>query len=411
MAEGRAVAAEGRAVIASNNAEGSANRAASIASLTAVTRDLTNHRMALGGILTKHVLVDETYHLASLADDNKVYKNNVLATTLQAETVQDLVLEHGDVLESKFPIAAVNAEGEAMASVAHAGTEFIAVAIRGITLTVTIKALTDCKVYFYEQFMGPPETGQSDVDGTATSEMDFTANQISDHEIVRSQSSGYVILRIKATGNILCRTSIIADSNNRMIDQELLLPVRERCVLPKMNPALLFAYKAGTPVQTYGGATGYADRGFNSLAVGDGVGTNFNVSLPIEALGDTYLIPHDVVDYYIVFIEANTVVTVSNSTGVLETHVGGASVSFEAPETVSFGPQSGEHPSNPDFHSHYTLGACMVYFKQAVFLKDEQATRCERVFCDRLEAQVCRFFGSGGCHCFFYIGRYGHHGS
>ena len=307
------------------------------------SQDLYEGELSLGGVFTKHCLVSDTYNIASLNDDNKIYLDGVLNHTIQSNEIYSLALTAGAVLESEYPISAVTNEGESIASSVHAGTRFVCAFVRSNNFEITIKALTDCTVDFYEIIRtAGTDTGTEDINAAP----DFSQNLTKDQIFVRTISNGDpAIVRLKATGPILCRTKTTQG------DEELILPVDDRIILSRANETARYNYIFDSSISDYVSqgtsglnATAHALGGVASSSYGDAKGNNMNASLPLAALGDTYVLPHRIVDYRLVLIEPDTTVTVSNSSGVISTHTSNPDTSFEKPWVFEFGAQSGFIP-------------------------------------------------------------------
>ena len=310
------------------------------------SQDLYEGELSLGGVFTKHCLVSDTYNIASLNDDNKIYLDGGLNHTIQSNEIYSLALTAGAVLESEYPISAVTNKGESIASSVHAGPRFVCAFTRSNNFEITIKALTDCTVDFYERITtAGTTTGTEDINAPP----DFYQNLTKDQIFVRTIPNGApAIVRLKATGPILCRTKTTQG------DEELILPVDDRAILSRANVTSRYKYIPASTLSEYVSqgtsglnATAHALGGVASSSYADGTGNNMNASLPLAALGDTYVLPHRIVDYWLVLIEPDTTVTVSNSSGVISTHTSNPDTSFEKPWAFEFGAQSGLIPDPP----------------------------------------------------------------
>ena len=342
---------QGAAATSETNAAGSATSAALDASLAVSAKNdaatnsaLNSGDMSLGGVYTRHILHGTTYSFATIAADNKVYVNDVLNTTLQPSTTTNIELSSGDVIETDSPCAIVSTSGEVAPSSVHAGTKFVSYSNRSNhDRRITVKALSDCAVDFFHYNL-TDSSGQQDVSGAPSFSIALVAGQIYDSVVDFSDGNDDLVSRIKSSGPIIVRVS----SNGNGSDRELLLPAKPRAILARGGSANTYAFDYNDTIELYASdgagnltSTTYAPSGVYNAAIGDGDGLGMNNSLPLDALGDTYVLPHNMSDYRIVTTEPDNTIIVSNSTGILFEHTSPSTTSFETPFAVEYGPQAG----------------------------------------------------------------------
>ncbi|MFY0638716.1 TipJ family phage tail tip protein [Maricaulis maris] len=302
-----------------------------------VRRDL----MSMGAMSPVVVTKDQSHDITAFEPNTQLFKNGVLVTTLanayDTHTLFAADVDVGDVLEADKPFVVKPLNlGATGVPVVAAGTEFVTYTNRNYPAAFVFFAPhVDARVAVAmdtDDFTSPLYT----VDVPAGQAVTLSHDE--DPSVSR-------VWRFKATGPVC--VALHSASNN---DNHVVWPAARQIVWGRgaLNP---HAFKIAGTITHHDAITGgtYASEvtaegvGLFARDTGDGDGSEDDTSMPVEALGDTYLLNHDLEGFRVVMIEEDTKIEIRNAAGTIkQTITAAAGAAFTSPDEQDFGAESGE---------------------------------------------------------------------
>ena len=247
--------------------------------------DSLDKSLSLGILIERVAMTSTTVQYATVENDTKIFRNGLVEVEASNPEVGTFSVNQGDIIVSNKPTALLGANDEPLPPLSYAGTKHTFISTRNAPHTMYIYAPYGPATVEYNLDSSP----DGSPDAITTVETGgFSTLSAASEGTHRLNSSSPVIILKEGTGG----------------DNVLLPPVSKE-TLHSIGSS--YEFITSDSVSCASGVYCTSEFGHVSQNIGDGSGGDSDMGIPRKAMGDTYIIPHNIADYALVAIEPTMV--------------------------------------------------------------------------------------------------------